>query len=38
MEQTVKSLIQAVDDAEKLVKAVRALAQLRHEERRIRHN
>lgn len=35
MEQTVKSLIQAVDEAdsaEKLVKAVRALAQLRHEE------
>ena len=35
MEQTVKSLIQAVDEAdsaEKLVKAVRALAQLKHEE------
>ena len=34
MEQTVKSLIQAVDEAdsaEKLVKAVRALAQLQHE-------
>ena len=35
MEQTVQSLIQAVDEAdsaEKLVKAVRALAQLQHEE------
>ena len=35
MEQTVQSLIQAVDEAdsaEKLVKAVRALAQLKHEE------
>jgi phycocyanobilin lyase beta subunit len=35
MEQTVQSLIQAVDEAdsaEKLVKAVRALSQLKHEE------